>query len=65
VKVIDYLQSGKTGLPSSDVIQFFTSEGDIISVRSSGTEPKIRFYYSVNGPDASKKTELLKKEFLS
>jgi phosphoglucomutase len=65
VKVIDYLQSGKTGLPSSDVIQFFTSEGDIISVRPSGTEPKIRFYYSVNGPDASKKTELLKKEFLS
>jgi phosphoglucomutase len=35
-------------LPSSDVLQFFTWEGAKISVRPSGTEPKIKFYISVN-----------------
>jgi len=43
--------SGKvTGidLPSSNVLQFITEEGSIISVRPSGTEPKIKFYCSVN-----------------
>ena len=34
-------------LPKSDVIQFFTEEGDKITVRPSGTEPKIKFYISV------------------
>jgi phosphoglucomutase len=35
------------GLPSSDVIQFFLSDGSKITMRPSGTEPKIKFYYSV------------------
>jgi len=34
-------------LPKSDVLQFITSEGDVISVRPSGTEPKIKFYCNV------------------
>lgn len=34
-------------LPASNVLQFWTEEGDIISVRPSGTEPKIKFYCSV------------------
>ncbi len=34
-------------LPSSNVIQFFTEDGDKITVRPSGTEPKIKFYFSV------------------
>ncbi|NOZ34882.1 MAG: phospho-sugar mutase [Chlorobi bacterium] len=34
--------------PVSDVIQFFTEEGSKITVRPSGTEPKIKFYISVN-----------------
>ena len=63
VEVIDYLDSSKTGLPASNVIQFITSEGNIISVRPSGTEPKIRFYFSVKGPDARNKTEMLKNTF--
>lgn len=63
VKVIDYLDSAKTGLPASDVIQFITAEGDIISVRPSGTEPKIRFYFSVKGPDAERKTLALRTQF--
>lgn len=35
-------------LPSSHVLQFVTGNGDVISVRPSGTEPKIKFYVSVN-----------------
>ncbi|MCW8310970.1 phospho-sugar mutase [Sphingobacterium sp. InxBP1] len=39
----------KTGitLPKSDVLQFITVDGDVISARPSGTEPKIKFYCSV------------------
>lgn len=36
-------------LPASNVLQFFTEDGSIISARPSGTEPKIKFYCSVNG----------------
>lgn len=34
------------GLPSSDVLQFVLADGSKISVRPSGTEPKIKFYVS-------------------
>jgi phosphoglucomutase len=34
------------GLPSSDVLQFFLEEGSKITMRPSGTEPKIKFYFS-------------------
>ena len=37
-------------LPVSNVLQFFTEDGSIISARPSGTEPKIKFYCSVNAP---------------
>jgi phosphoglucomutase len=35
-------------LPSSNVLQFITEDGAIVSARPSGTEPKIKFYCSVN-----------------
>lgn len=35
-------------LPKSDVLQFVTEDGSIVSARPSGTEPKIKFYCSVN-----------------
>jgi phosphoglucomutase len=41
--------------PASDVLQFITDDGSIISARPSGTEPKIKFYCSV-------KTNLPNKE---
>ena len=41
-------------LPKSDVLQFITADGSIISARPSGTEPKIKFYCSVNGKLANK-----------
>lgn len=37
-------------LPKSDVLQFITEDGSIVSARPSGTEPKIKFYCSVNAP---------------
>ncbi|MEQ8582317.1 MAG: phospho-sugar mutase [Marinoscillum sp.] len=38
----------KINFPSSNVLQFITADGSKISVRPSGTEPKIKFYFSVN-----------------
>jgi phosphoglucomutase len=39
--------SGKLDLPRSDVLQFTLVDGTKVSVRPSGTEPKIKFYVSV------------------
>jgi phosphoglucomutase len=36
-------------LPKSNVLQFFTEDGSKVSVRPSGTEPKIKFYFGVKG----------------
>ena len=38
----------KIDLPKSNVLQFITEDGSKISARPSGTEPKIKFYFSVN-----------------
>ncbi len=45
----DLLQNTDTPLtlPVSDVLQFFTADGSKITVRPSGTEPKIKFYFGV------------------
>jgi phosphoglucomutase len=37
-------------LPKSNVLQFITADGSKISARPSGTEPKIKFYFSVQAP---------------
>ena len=34
-------------LPKSDVLQFLTEDGTKISIRPSGTEPKIKFYFGI------------------
>ncbi|MHC1778791.1 MAG: phospho-sugar mutase [Bacteroidales bacterium] len=57
VLVHDYLNSEtvdmvsdlryKIGLPKSNVLQFISSDNSIVSVRPSGTEPKIKFYFGV------------------
>ena len=41
-------------LPASNVLQFFTEKGNKVTVRPSGTEPKIKFYFSVKGTLESK-----------
>ncbi|MEP2774137.1 MAG: phospho-sugar mutase [Fulvivirga sp.] len=58
VEVLDYQTSIATNtktnatspieLPTSNVLQFITEDGYKISARPSGTEPKIKFYISVN-----------------
>ncbi len=35
-------------MPKSNVLQFITEDGSKISARPSGTEPKIKFYFSVH-----------------
>ncbi|HAS43210.1 MAG TPA: phosphoglucomutase [Microscillaceae bacterium] len=52
------LQTGATekiDLPQSNVLQFLTEDGTKVSARPSGTEPKIKFYFSV-------KSDLAKRE---
>ncbi|MES2373614.1 MAG: phospho-sugar mutase [Bacteroidota bacterium] len=41
-------ESWTIDLPKSNVLQFVTADGTKISARPSGTEPKIKFYFSVN-----------------
>lgn len=47
---------GDLSLPKSDVLQFILNDGTKISVRPSGTEPKIKFYVSVREQEARGKT---------
>ena len=64
VRLLDYqsltekdLKSGKTtalNFPKSDVIQFYLEDETKVSVRPSGTEPKIKFYISVHTNLSSK-----------
>ena len=59
VTIRDYLEQASTNcltgaktslnLPQSNVLQFLLEDGSKISVRPSGTEPKIKFYFSVSG----------------
>ncbi len=65
VKVIDYSKPETTGLPASNVLQFFDSEGDVVSVRPSGTEPKIKFYFGAVGDNAPEKVKALQDQFIS
>jgi phosphoglucomutase len=58
IELLDYQKQIKTdlrtgqanviSLPKSNVLQFITEDGSKISARPSGTEPKIKFYFSVN-----------------
>lgn len=41
-------------LPKSNVLQYFTEDGTKVTARPSGTEPKIKFYFSVKAPLNSK-----------
>ena len=44
------------GLPTSNVLIFYLKDNSRIAIRPSGTEPKIKFYYSVQSPYSSKKS---------
>ena len=57
--------TSSTALPASNVLQFITEAGDKVSARPSGTEPKIKFYFSVRATTghshATTKAELERK----
>jgi phosphoglucomutase len=55
-KTLDY--------PKSDVLQFITADGSIISARPSGTEPKIKFYCSVKSALTNKNEFSIKDKLL-
>ena len=77
VKIIDYQEGIETDVisgkqrpiefPESNVLQFFTEKETKVSARPSGTEPKIKFYFSVNDKldnksDFAQKWEALDKK---
>lgn len=62
-KVVDYNETEQTGLPKSNVLQFFSKDGCKVTVRPSGTEPKIKFYFSACGPDADARNKALRDQF--
>ena len=54
-------------LPKSNVLKYYLEDGSWIAARPSGTEPKIKFYFSIKGKDAKEaadKTEILQKDVL-
>ena len=48
--VLDY-ETGIGDLPRENVLKFLMEDGSWMAVRPSGTEPKIKFYYSLAGKD--------------
>lgn len=50
VKTLDYAQ-GLDGLPRENVMKFLGADGSWFAVRPSGTEPKIKIYYSIKDAD--------------
>lgn len=51
----DFTNNSKKSIdqPKSDVLQFITADGSVVSIRPSGTEPKIKFYFGVKEPLSS------------
>ena len=63
-KIIDYsvpvaAEEGFGTLPTSNVLKYILKDGSWIAVRPSGTEPKIKIYYSIIGEDREKAEENL------
>ena len=70
IKVKEYrdYQKGIEGLPKADVIQIVLEDETYLTVRPSGTEPKIKFYISVVDSDrkvAENKLAKMEKEFIN
>ena len=45
-------EKSPTGLPKSNMLCFKLENGDVVIVRPSGTEPKVKFYFLVIAPDS-------------
>lgn len=51
VKVTDYEDTTSTGLPKANVLRYDLEDGAVVIVRPSGTEPKIKTYFTTLGKD--------------
>ncbi len=51
VKALDYTKPEETGLPKANVLIYTLEDGSTVVVRPSGTEPKIKAYYTTKGKD--------------
>lgn len=65
-KVIDYsspieAELGFGTLPTSNVLKYILFDGSWIAIRPSGTEPKIKIYYSIKGTEQDEAEKKLKK----
>ncbi|OPZ29060.1 MAG: Phosphoglucomutase [Bacteroidetes bacterium ADurb.BinA174] len=62
---VDYVKEEVTTLEmptTSNVLQYFTEDGTKVSIRPSGTEPKIKFYIEVQGSSVSSRDEIPQAE---
>lgn len=62
---VDYVKEEVTTLEmptTSNVLQYFTEDGTKVSIRPSGTEPKIKFYIEVQSSPISSREEILQAE---
>ena len=70
IKIIDYMKIQKNSIiqSKSNVIQMISKNNFLMTLRPSGTEPKIKFYFSVNGINKKKNklelSKLIDKEIL-
>ena len=53
-----------TNLPKSDVVKFFLNDHSTITIRPSGTEPKLKVYYFANGQDRIEELKALFSGFI-
>lgn len=63
----DLDKNEKIELPQANVLKYFLEDGSWICLRPSGTEPKVKFYFSVKGKteqESDEKLELIKESFL-
>ena len=65
-QIVDYSQgieaeAGFGKLPTADVFKYFWQDGSWLAIRPSGTEPKIKIYYSVRDNDEQVAAKRLEK----
>lgn len=63
IKALDYKQTEETGLPAANILVYTLESGSEIIVRPSGTEPKIKTYFTTLGKDLKEAQE--KKDILA
>ena len=62
VKTQDFEKAEETGLPAANILTYALADGSTVIVRPSGTEPKIKIYFTTKGADlaqAEAKKEML------